>query len=537
MDEPVMKRAPAARPIVALLVLAVCGCGNVALRPARVEPQRTVAARPLCREHGAGARPDRTACDKEWSVLVYMMADAPGLPAPALWNLHQMEGRLPETMASAASGRDADIVVELDVEQPPGIRRLQVLGGLSAFVPLRSLADYAAPAAAIPQSPIVESLDEARAEAPPATPMSSLVDFLSWGIAHYPARHYVVIVWGHGFGFRPAGVDDRCCEAQTPRGGIALDVSRHTVIDTPALRAALAEVSTAYLAGRPFDLYLSDACLMQTIEVGAELAGVVRYIGGAEAKLPLLGLPYRLILPLLNGSAPPPPASPRCPPQDPVCRFAVLVPELVRRGFDPQSGLYASGDITAEDRDHLTYSVLDARLLADRVVPAMHALGLALLAYLREAPYQQDRTLALRDLLLPHRPSAVRPAFVYAFPGGGRDIGSFLVMLRARLASTADRTTPAAASLLRAVEATEAALRSTVLASVLGPRYDDRAYAGMLGVSVWLPIDADDYKANGGWFAAARFYQAPEGAPKLASPWGAWLQELFAPSPTPGETP
>lgn len=520
----------------ALLVLAASGCGHAALRPARVDTQRTLAARPLCRELGAGARQDRAACDKEWSVLVYMMADAPGLPAPALWNLAQMEGRLPDATASAASGRDADIVVELDVEQPPGIRRFQVLGGRSEFVPLHSLADYATPAAALPRSPIVESIDEARAEAPPATPRSSLAEFLSWGIAHYPARHYVVIVWGHGFGFRPAGVDDRCCETRTPRGGIALDVSRHTVIDTPALRAALAEASTAYLAGRPFDLYLSDACLMQTIEVAAELAGVARYIGGAEAKLDLLGLPYRLVLPRLNGSAPPPPPSPRCLPEDVACRFAVLVPELVRRGFDPRSGLYASGDIAAQARDNLTYSVLDARLLAERVVPAMHALGGALLAYLREAPYQQDRTMALRDLLLPHRPSAVRPRFVYAFAGGGRDIGSLLVLLRARLTSAADRSTPAAASLLRAVDEAEAALRSTVVARVLGPRYDDRAYAGMLGVSVWLPIDAEDYKANGGWFAASRFYRAPKGASDATSPWSAWLQALFGPSPTQGET-
>jgi hypothetical protein len=105
-----------------------------------------------------------------------------------------------------------------------------------------------------------------------------------------------------------------------------------------------------------------------------------------------------------------------------------------------------------------------------------------------------------------------------------------LVLLRARLTSAVDRTTPAAAALLRAIEATEAALRSAVLASVLGPRYDDPAYAGMRGVSVWLPIDAEDYQANRAWFAAARFDQAPDGAPRAASPWSAWLQELFGPS-------
>lgn len=536
-----MKRLPASVFAVALLVLAICGCRDPAARRARVDPQRTIAARPLCRERGAGAREDRAACDKEWSVLVYMMADAPGLLSPALWNLHQMEGRLADPMESAASGPDADIVVELDVERPPGIQRLQVLGGLSAFVPLHSLDDYADPAPALLQSPIIESIDEAQAEAPPATPRTSLSDFLSWGIAHYPARHYAVIVWGHGFGFRPAGEDGSCCETQTPRGGIALDVSRHTVLDIPALRAALAETSTAYLGGRPFDLYLSDACLMQTMEVAAELTGVVRYIAGAEAKLDPLGLPYRLVLPLLNGSAQAPPPSPRCPPQDSACQFAVLVPELVRRGLGPQSELYADPDIAAQARDNLTYSVLDARLLAERALPAMHELGSALLEYLREAPYQKDRTKALRDLLLPHRPSAVRPPFVYAFAGGGRDIGSLLFLLRAHLTSavdpTAQRPTPAAASLLRAIVETEAALRSTVLASVLGSRYDDRAYAGMLGISVWLPIDAADYKANGDWFAAARFYQAPEGARNAASPWGRWLQELFEPSPTQAERP
>jgi hypothetical protein len=465
-----------------------------------------------------------------------MMADAPGLTPYALWNLHQMEGRLPDAArapGSAASGRDADVVVELDVDQPPGIRRLQVLGGLSEFVPLHAADDSAAPEQE-PQvpalaSPVVESIDEASAEAPPATLATSLSDFLAWGIAHYPARHYAVIVWGHGFGFRPAGAD--AGDEDTPRGGIALDVSRHAVLDTPSLREVLARTSAARLAGRPFDLYLSDACLMQTLEVGAELAGVVRYIGGAEAKLAPVGLPYRLIVPRLNGSASPPPPSPRCASQDAACRLAVLLPALVQRGLDRQSELYGSPEVAAEARDNLTYSAIDAELLAGRVVPAMHGLGSALLAYLREAPHQQDRKRALRDLLLPHRPTAVRPPFAYAFAGGGRDIGSLLFLLRARLSAEADRTaqgpSPAAASLGHAVDETEAAVRGAVLASALGSRYDDPAYSGMLGISVWLPIDAGDHAANGSWFAAARSYQAPDGTAGAASPWGAWLRELF----------
>lgn len=506
----------------------VAGCREAEPRAPSVAAVARSAARPRC---SASVAPDqRAACDKEWSVLVYMAADAPGLTPFALWNLHQMEGRLPDPAGSAASGRDADIAVELDVDQPPGIRRLRVVGGLVPFAPLHSVAEAAAEA---PRSPVVEQLDEAVVEAPPATPRSSLSSFLAWGIAHYPARHYAVIVWGHGFGFRPA-TGEPCCDTPTPRGGIALDLSRRAVLDTPALRAALAETSAARLGGQPFDLYLSDACLMQTIEVAAELAGVARYIGGAEAKLDPLGLPYRLILPLVNGSAPAPPPSPRCPAHDPACRLAVMLPDLVRRGVAADSPLYAAADVAATARDNLTYSVLDARTVAERVVPAMHGLGAALLGYLREAPYQDERRIALRDLLTPHRPSAVRP-YVYAFIGGGRDIGSLLVALRAQLVSAtgAARGTPAAAALARAIDGAEVALRSAVLASALGKRYDDPAYAGMVGVSAWLPISGDDYAANAAWFAAARSYRAPDGSARTASPWGAWLNELFGAPATP----
>jgi hypothetical protein len=175
----------------AVLVAAICGCGNPVLQSARGDPQAGAAARPLCRDLEASTPRDRMACDKNWSVLVYMMADAPELAPYALWNLHQMEGRLPDSMGSAASGRDADIVVELDLDQPPGIRRVQVLGGRSAFIPLHAIEPDAAPAdtpRAPIESPVIELIDEAQAEATPATPRSRFSDFRSWGIAHYPAR-------------------------------------------------------------------------------------------------------------------------------------------------------------------------------------------------------------------------------------------------------------------------------------------------------------------------------------------------------------
>jgi hypothetical protein len=164
-----------ARSWLAALVVVAGGCREAEPQPPRVDAVARSAARPLC-SAAAGAPEQRAACDREWSVLVYMEADAPGLTPFALWNLHQMEGRLPDPAGSAGSGRDADVVVQLDVDQPPGIRRLRVAGGLVPFAPLRSVDE----AAEAPRSPVVETLDEAAAEAPPATPRSSLTDFLSW---------------------------------------------------------------------------------------------------------------------------------------------------------------------------------------------------------------------------------------------------------------------------------------------------------------------------------------------------------------------
>jgi hypothetical protein len=46
-----------------------------------------------------------------------------------------------------------------------------------------------------------------------------------------------------------------------------------------------------------------------------------------------------------------------------------------------------------------------------------------------------------------------------------------------------------------------------------------------------VPISADDHRASAAWFAASRFYRAPDGTAGSASPWGTWLRALFDPAP------
>src|SRR6185503_7191061 len=141
-------------------------------------------------------------------------------------------------------------------------------------------------------------------------------------------------------------------------------------------------------------------------------------------------------------------------------------------------------------------------------IPSLDALGTALEAYLAEVELRRlDLQLLLGTDELP------------GFVGGTRDLGVFLERLRD--AAEREAPTPAALELLEALGAARVALGRSVMASALGARYDAPRYAGMAGVSVFLPHDASELRGHGDAFAAARLYG-------LAPAWRAWLDRLFA---------
>src|SRR6185295_4049032 len=109
------------------------------------------------------------------------------------------------------------------------------------------------------------------------------------------------IVWGHGQGFRPSpeGAESIRYNKGGASGGVAFDETQGTVLDIPSLARALGAASRDKLGGRPFDLYASDACLMQSIEVAGELTSVARFVVGSEqTEDDYVGLPYRAWIPM-----------------------------------------------------------------------------------------------------------------------------------------------------------------------------------------------------------------------------------------------
>jgi hypothetical protein len=196
-----------------------------------------------------------------------------------------------------------------------------------------------------------------------------------------------------------------------------------------------------------------------------------------------------------------PPVTPSCAADDVPCQVAAALPAFQKDAAARRSPQPAG----------FTLSAVDAAALERELLPALRALGSALDAYLREDPL---RRISLR-VVLGGRGTA-------AFRGGSRDVGVFLGRLREELdRQSADPHTPARDAVIAAVEKARAALGKVVIASAVGPRYRAPEHAGMAGISVWLPRDAEEHRGRKAFFA-------PSALDRESPRFRAFLETVFA---------
>ncbi len=112
----------------------------------------------------------------------------------------------------------------------------------------------------------------------------NLQSFVRWGVQNYPAHHYFIAVWNHGSGWRRTAVTE-----PTVRD-ISFDDNSGNRITTEQLGLAMADAKAAI--GRNVDIYGSDACLMQMVEVAGEMKESVDYFVGSQETIPAEGWPY-----------------------------------------------------------------------------------------------------------------------------------------------------------------------------------------------------------------------------------------------------
>jgi hypothetical protein len=475
-------------------------------------------------------RTKRSACHKEWTVLVYMAADN-DLSPYALWDLHEMETQIKGQKNLGATSGDVDVVVELDTYRRSGISRYHMFQGQAAYDEDLSIEDFRTRDESSISSPLIQVLPEVGA--------GSLRDqtkrfeqFLQWGIRKFPAKRYMVVIWGHGEGYLGTHYEGRLRRENVAQridarylrlpeieimngisaptlypidkvtGGVAFDYSELSFMDIPSLASVFKRVKDDTLEGKNLEILSFDACLMQSLEVATELSPSIDFLVGSNQIQNYLGLPYRSLLDLLNSK-----------PQTPTNLLTRDIVEVTRKSF-LLNGYQAQIDSSASE----TFSVSALSLIALRqeLLPALDDLSRALLNYLKEDEMR-----------------AFEMAFIFqnspSIEGETKDLGQFFGILEMLLWQEAQNggLTKSGLALKGEVAAAASSLARSIEAYAYGERYIQRQFRAednwllgqFRGLSVWMPRSRVAFEHRFSEFSESALFERP---------WGGWMRAVLA---------
>jgi hypothetical protein len=291
------------------------------------------------------------AVKKAWTIAVYMAGDN-DLDSNAYLDLKEMK--------RVGSTKDVNIVAQLD-SASAGNRttRYEITKGASIAKDAR------------------QKLGNQNTGDP-----QSLMDFVSWVAAKYPAERYALVLWNHGQGWDDTDIfaGERAAHRRLPRA----DAFRHAFFRTTAEKAAktarhtnattrailiddnskdfldniemhkVAKAAVSKFGGK-IDLFGMDACLMNQLEVIYQLRKQTSVVVGSELTEPVDGWPYDRILKKLA----------KAPTMKTSDLAAIIVDDYIQ-SYKPEGG-------------PVTQSAVDVARV-DKVADAVDALGTALIA-------------------------------------------------------------------------------------------------------------------------------------------------------------
>ncbi|HVU02844.1 MAG TPA: clostripain-related cysteine peptidase [Polyangiaceae bacterium] len=205
--------------------------------------------------------------DKDWTFMVYMIGNN-NLSRAAWSDINEME-----TVGSTSS---VNIVAEIEFSEQYSWNLSDNLLGTTFRLPV----SYDGDPSSAPSFADSDQLGDVNMSDP-----TQLTQFIRWGVEHYPAKHYALVMWNHGAGYNEAFTD----------GG--------KVMSLKDLVTGIRD------SGEHLDLLGFDACLMGMHEVAYAMRGVADFMVGSEEVEPGGGYPYGAVLqhlvddPSLTGQA------------------------------------------------------------------------------------------------------------------------------------------------------------------------------------------------------------------------------------------
>ena len=187
-----------------------------------------------------------SAAEKEWTFMVFLNADN---------NLDSYGVDDQNEMATVGSNDWLNIVSLIDREKGPATLNFIEKGAVKPVKEMGELdmGDY-----------------------------KQLVSFVKDTVAAYPAKHYALVIWNHGSGWKDA--------TNNVIKGISYDDSTGNHITTEQLNVATREIKA--VLGKDLDVLAFDACLMQMIEVAYAVKDNCSYLLASEETEPGDGYPY-----------------------------------------------------------------------------------------------------------------------------------------------------------------------------------------------------------------------------------------------------
>ena len=261
----------------AALAVCACFCGAWAVAAEKIDFDQGVEVTPFVPKIAKGAFSDKGGL-AQWTVMVYVNAKN-NLEEYGLKNVKQMEevGSTNEVKIAVELGRTAQYSHSDGGWK--GERRYIIHKDRFKFLhPHKIISPYEE----VPKSDMGN--------------WNHLVDFVKWAQKTAPAEHYMLIVWNHGSGWlkqQHAGGkrngQDNPDNGEMVTNGISYDEEFGTHINTVDLGHALAAIGK-------LDIYASDACLMQMIEVDYQLKDFADYFVQSEEVEPADGYTYNTLL-------------------------------------------------------------------------------------------------------------------------------------------------------------------------------------------------------------------------------------------------
>jgi len=197
---------------------------------------------------------------KKWTFLIYMNMDN-NLEGYGLNDITEMTG--------VGSNDSVNILLEID-------RSPEYTDAWGNFTDARRF--YVDQHATLDELQPIQELGEINMGDP-----AHLVDFVTWGVANYPAENYSLIISSHGGGWQAIGPDDTSISED---GGILTLAEINTALTTIREQTGIEQ----------FEFIGFDACLMSQLEVFQTLQGHAKYAIAAEEVIPGNGYNYTAIL-------------------------------------------------------------------------------------------------------------------------------------------------------------------------------------------------------------------------------------------------